>query len=327
MSIRAHFAGILAAIFVTAAGIQTAQAEPLRIFHFTWVGFGPLFVAQDKGFFADEGIEVSLIRNDDHAAAFAGLAAGQVDAIAGGLQDVVIFSEPGDDPLLCVLVNDDTRGADGIVANKGIRSIADLRGKTVAVPFGSTSQFYLNALLREAGLSEADLDVVDLQGDQGGEAFLLQEVDAAVTFEPWLTQARNAAHGHLLTDTSKRPGLLVDCVVTTAEILHQRRAEFRSFGRAWDAAVGYVGAHPREANAIIARHLGGALEDPAVVGDSLRGIHFYDGEENRAYFGTPDHPGQIYQTMQHIIDVWSALGRVEADVSPADVIRHDLWTE
>jgi NitT/TauT family transport system substrate-binding protein len=317
----------LAAVWSLAGPLGTAHADPLRIFHFTWVGFGPLFVAQEKGFFAKEGIEVSLIRNDDHTAAFAGLAAGHVDAIAGGLQDVVIFSEPGEDPLLCVLANDDTRGADGIVAKKDIRSIADLRGKTVAVPVGSTSQFYLNALLREAGLSEADLEVVDLQGDQGGEAFLLQEVDAVVTFEPWLSQARNAERGHLLTDTTERPGLLVDCVVTTADVLRARQAEFRSFGRAWDAAVDYIGAHPDEANQIIARHLGGALEDPAVVGDSLRGIHFYDGEENRAYFGTPDHPGQIYETMQHIIDVWSDLGRVKVDIAPADVIAHDVWEE
>jgi NitT/TauT family transport system substrate-binding protein len=266
-----------------------------------------------------------LIRNDDHSAAFAGLAAGQVDAIAGGLQDVVVFSEPGEDPLLCVLANDDTRGADGIVANRDIRSIADLKGRTVAVPVGSTSQFYLNALLEEAGLSEADLGVVDLQGDQGGEAFLLQEVDAAVTFEPWLSEAKSAGHGHLLTDTSERPGLLVDCVVTTADVLRDRQAEFRSFGRAWDVAVDYVGAHPDEANRIIARYLGGSLEDPAVVAASLSGIHFYDGEENRAYFGTPDHPGQIYETMRHIIHVWSSLGRVKADISPADVIAHDIW--
>jgi NitT/TauT family transport system substrate-binding protein len=317
----------LAAVWSLAGPLGTARAEPLRIFHFTWVGFGPLFVAQEKGFFPTEGIEVSLIRNDDHTAAFAGLAAGHVDAIAGGLQDVVVFSEPGEDPLRCVLVNDDTRGADGIVASREIRSIADLKGRTVAVPVGSTSQFYLNALLREAGLSEADLEVVDLQGDQGGEAFLLKEVDAAVTFEPWLTQAKNAAHGHLLTDTSARPGLLVDCVVTTTDILRDRRTDFQAFGRAWDAAVNYVGAHPDEANAIIARYLGGPLEDPAVVGESLRGIHFYDGEENRAYFGTPDQPGQIYETMQRIIDVWSDLGRMKVDIAPPDVIAHDVWEE
>ena len=58
MTVRKHLAGIVAALLVTAGGSQTAQAEPLRIFHFTWVGFGPLFVAQEKGFFAKEGIEV-----------------------------------------------------------------------------------------------------------------------------------------------------------------------------------------------------------------------------------------------------------------------------
>jgi NitT/TauT family transport system substrate-binding protein len=267
-----------------------------------------------------------LIRKDDHTAAFAGLAAGQVDAVAGSLQDIALLAEPDEDLLQCVFVMDDSRGADGIVANNDVRSIADLEGKTVAVPFGSSLQFYLNLLLQEAGLSEADLgEVVDLWGDDAAEAFLLREVDAAVTWEPDLTPASNAGHGHLLTDTSERPGLIVDCVVTTADILHDRQAEFQTLGCAWDAAVDYTRAHPDKANAIIARYLGGSLEDPAVVGESLRGIHLYDGEENRAYFGTRDHLGQIYETMQRIIEVWSSLGRLKAAIAPADAISHDVW--
>jgi hypothetical protein len=75
----------------------------------------------------------------------------------------VIFAEPDEDLLQCVLVTDDSRGADGIVGNSDIRSIAELKGRTVAVPVGSSNQFYLNLLLQEAGLSEADLgEVVDL---------------------------------------------------------------------------------------------------------------------------------------------------------------------
>jgi NitT/TauT family transport system substrate-binding protein len=142
-----------------------------------------------------------------------------------------------------------------------------------------------------------------------------------------MTPASKAGHGHLLTDTSERPGVIVDCVVTTADILHDRQPEFQALGRAWDAAVDYTRAHPDEANEIIARHLGGALEDPAIVSESLKGIHFYDGEENRAYFGTRDRPGQIYETMQRIIDVWSSLGRLKVAIVPADVIRHDIWAE
>jgi NitT/TauT family transport system substrate-binding protein len=86
-----------------------------------------------------------------------------------------------------------------------------------------------------------------------------------------------------------------------------------------------VGAHPDEANRIIARYLGGSLEDPADVGESLKGVHLYNGEENRAYFGTPDRPGQIYETMQRIIDVSSSLDRLKSAILPADVIAHDVW--
>ena len=82
------FAAIVTALLVI-AGSHAAHAEPLRIFHFTYVGDEPLFVAQEKGFFAKEGIEVSLIRSDEHTAMFAALAAGQVDAVAGSLQDIV----------------------------------------------------------------------------------------------------------------------------------------------------------------------------------------------------------------------------------------------
>ena len=42
-------AALAAAVWLIFAGV--AQAEPLRIFYFTWVGYGPLFVAQEKGFF------------------------------------------------------------------------------------------------------------------------------------------------------------------------------------------------------------------------------------------------------------------------------------
>ena len=50
--------------------LSVAQAEPLRIFYFIWVGYGPLFVAQEKGFFAKEGVEVELINIEDHTPLF-----------------------------------------------------------------------------------------------------------------------------------------------------------------------------------------------------------------------------------------------------------------
>jgi NitT/TauT family transport system substrate-binding protein len=302
------------------------HAEPLRISYFIWVGNGPFFVAQETGLFAKEGVDVELINVEDHTTAFAGLFIGQVDAVQGAMPDAPTFAQPDEEPLVCVLALDDSRGGDGVLATKDIRTVADLKGKSVAVLPGSISHFYLMVLLKEAGLGEADIEIVDLSAEDAAEAFSLQEVDAAVTNDPFLTQAKNAGHGHVLTDTTKQPGLLVDCLMTRADVFDDRKDDFQALARAWDAGVEYVEAHPDEANEIMARHLGGGL-DPVAFAETLKGVGFYDAERNREYFGTPDQPGPIYETMQQAIDVWSSIGMLKMQVSPADVIKQGIWDE
>jgi NitT/TauT family transport system substrate-binding protein len=306
--------------------MSAAQAEPLRIGHLTWVGLGPLFVAKEKGLFGKEGVEVELINMAIHEAMYAGLFAGQIDMIDATVDDMLPNYDP-EQPYACVFTLTESLGADGIVATADIRSIADLEGRSVAFAGRTVSQFYLNVLLKEAGLSQADIEHVEMSGDDAGNAFLMQEVDAAVSWEPWLTQGKDAAHGHLLADTSERPGLVADCLVSRTDVLNARLADFKALARAWDAALAYVAAHSEESNEIMARSVGGWLEDPAVFADTLKGVRFYDSARNREYFGTPENPGQIYQTAQYGIDVWSSLGELDLPLTPADVIRHDLWVE
>jgi len=326
MDLRNRLAGIVATLLVIAGGSQAAHTEPLRIGHLTWVGLGPLFVAKEKGLFAKEGIEVELIDMAIHEAMYAGLFAGQIDMIDATVDDMLPNFDP-EQPYACVFTMTESLGADGIVANNDILSIADLEGKAVAFAERTVSQFYLNVLLREAGLSQAEIEHVEMSADDAGNAFLMREVDAAVSWEPWLTQGKEAKHGHLLADTSERPGLVADCLVTRTDVLDDRLADFRALARAWDAALDYVEAHPDEANRIMARHVGGWLEDPAVFAETLEGVRFYDSARNREYFGTPERPGQIYETAQYGIDIWSSLGALDAPLSPADVIRHDIWVE
>jgi NitT/TauT family transport system substrate-binding protein len=326
VGIRRRIVSAVAGIWLTTGLASAAGAEPLRIGHLTWVGLGPLFVAKEKGLFAKEGIEVELINMAIHEAMYAGLFAGQIDMMDATVDDMLPNYDP-EQPYACVFTLTESLGADGIVASNDIQSIADLEGKTVAFAERTVSQFYLNVLLKDAGLSEADIEHVEMSADDAGNAFLMQEVDAAVSWEPWLTQGKEAAHGHLLADTSERPGLVADCLVTRTEVLDHRLAEFKALARAWDAALDYVEAHPDESNEIMARNVGGWLEDPAVFAETLRGVQFYDSARNQEYFGTPDNPGQIYQTAQYGINVWSSLGALDIELTPADVIRHDLWVE
>jgi NitT/TauT family transport system substrate-binding protein len=323
MRARQRFVSIVAALLVTAGASQAANAKPLRIPYPIWVGNGPLFVAQEKGFFEDEGIDVHLINIEDtqHEA----VVDGQIDGGAATINTTVLYAAKLDETFVCMLALDESLGGDGIVAHKDIQSIADLRGKTVASNHDTVGQFYLNVLLMAEGLSEADIESVDLDSENAAQAFMLREVDAAVTFEPWLTQSKNTEHGHLLTDSSQHPGLIVDCLYTTPALFGEREAEFQALARAWAAAVDYIAAHPEEAIEIMARNVGGWLEEPAVFAETLKGIRFFDGARNREYFGTPQMPGQVYDTVQKAIDVWSELGVLDKEVSPADFIAHGVW--
>ena len=145
---RAWFHSVCAAAVVLLTGGLTAHAEPVRIAHTVWVGFGPLFIAQEKGFFAREGVEVELIRIEEHTTTYAGLYSGQIDAVAAAFQDAPAFSDPDEALLVCVLMLDDSRGADGILASRDIRTIADLKGRSVAVLHGS-ARAAVDVLIRE----------------------------------------------------------------------------------------------------------------------------------------------------------------------------------
>jgi NitT/TauT family transport system substrate-binding protein len=249
---------------------------------------------------------------------------GEVDAVVQPLDSTVARFDP-DQEVLCVLVLDESLGGDGIVAAQGIREIADLEGKTVAFLNLSSAQFFLNLLLADAGLSATDIEPLPMAAPDAAEAFMLAEGDAAATWEPWLTEAASTEHGHLLADSSTWPGLIADCLVTKASVFAERQGDFRALARAWAAAVDDYEADPEAAIEIMARHVGGGLEDPAAFAATLEKVRLYGRERNRIYFGTPQEPGPIHDTAQKAIDVWSGLGVLKHDVTPADVIGHGVW--
>lgn len=314
--------GAIGAMLVVAAGSLAAHAEPLIIAYPVWVGYGPLFVAQEKGFFNDEGVEVNMIRAEGVGMEL--LLDDQADAAASTVDQFARVFTPDDAPV-CFLALDESQGGDGIVATEQIRGIADLEGKTIALSSPGVSVFYLNVLLAEVGLTTAQLEIVEATAEDAAVAFELGDVDAAATWEPWLTAATATGRGHLLADSSERPGLIVDCLGTKRSTLEARMDDFRALARGWAAAVDYYEAYPEDAIEIMARHVGGWLEDPAAFVEALEGVRFYGREANQAYFGTASDPGAIYGTAGKAIDVWTSIGRLEADVSPADVVGHGIW--
>src|SRR5262249_29042750 len=147
---------------------------------------------------------------------FPTLMANRIQMIASTVDTALLYLKRPND-FQYVLAIDDSNGGDGIVAKKEIASIADLKGKQVGVSEGSVSDFYLNVLLGKAGLKESALHTVNMTAADAGGAFVAGRLDAAVTWEPWLSRGKATAFGHLLTDSSKTPGLITDVLIVKTD--------------------------------------------------------------------------------------------------------------
>lgn len=304
-------------------GSSASADDTITIAHSTWVGYGPLYIAQEKGFFKANGVNVELVVMEDPKERFPTLMADRIQMIASTVDTALLYMKQPDDYKYVVAI-DDSDGGDGIVANKDIKTIADLKGKQVAVNEGSVSEFYLNVLLTKAGLSESDLNVVNMTAGDAGTAFVTKQVDAAVTWEPWLTKGKSTDHGHLLVDSSTTPGLITDALIAKTAWIKDHQKEVAAIVKSWNQAVAYYKSNPDESIAIMAKGVGGWLKDPKDFKETLPGIKFYGADDNKTFFGTADKPGPLYQTVKAAIDVWSSHGKMQVKATPENLIDYSF---
>jgi NitT/TauT family transport system substrate-binding protein len=300
-----------------------APAESMSIGLSTWVGYGPLYIAEAKGFFKDEGIEVEIVKMEDPKTRMPALIAGRISLAATTIDTVLNFYS-ADHPLTYVFALDDSSGGDGIVATSAVKTVADLKGKKVGYAEGSVSQFFLAVLLKEAGLTLKDVDTQNMTAGDAGAAFVAGRLDAAVTWEPWLTRGKQAKDSHLLVDSSTTPGLITDIITTTDSYAKEHSDDLKKLYAAWVKAVEWQKANPDEADAIMAKGVGGWLDDPKTFAETRAGVVYYDGEMNKKFMGTPDAPGAITKTIADAEVIGKQAGLSDVSVEPAKLITFGI---
>ncbi len=300
---------VLAACSGTGASGSTSPSKapgpPLKIAQTVWVGYGPLYLAKAKGFFAQEGVDVELVQQQDFRQQFVALAADKVDGIANVVDATISYRVPGVNYKIVVAM-DDSLGGDGIAASNSIKTIADLKGKKVAYETGATAQFFLNVQLHKAGMTEKDITHVDMLGSDAGAALLAGQVDAAVTYEPYLSQLRTSATTHVLLDTSTAPGLIIDVLLFSQKVIDQRPDDIKAVVRAYYKALDYLKQNPDDAVKIMAAGVGGFLVNPKDFADTLKYVVFYDKARNASYFNAANDPS-VFTTLKNAIEIWGSI--------------------
>ncbi|MEK7992737.1 MAG: ABC transporter substrate-binding protein [Planctomycetota bacterium] len=271
----------------------------------TWAGFGTGMVAMEKGFFRTIHLETRTL--DDARARQAAFASGGLDIMISSV-DLYAQEAVKGIPGQIFLITDESRGGDGIVARPEIRTIADLRGKKVAYAHGGPSDYLLFKALDGAGVALGEVRRIAVDDpSRAGETFMSGDVDAAVTWEPFLSQAAKSGRGHILATTKDYPEIIVDILVASDKLAANEEL-LRQFMDGWLESVEFIQKNADEAATIMANGLNIPKED---VKGMMAGLRFADRNRNRYFFDSAGPEGtRLARLLNEAGAYWKLIGVV-----------------
>ena len=244
------------------AGEKAATPGPVkvRIGFSAWPGWFPWQVAQERGLFAKNNVEVELKWFDSYTDSLNALNTGNIDANSQTLNDT-LSSVSGGAKQTIVLVNDNSTGNDQIIARDGVNTVADLRGKKVAAEQGTVDHYLLLLALRRAGLGPQDIQFTPLLTDAAAAAFVAGSVDAVGVFAPFTTTALERPGSKAITTSKDFPGAIPDHLVFDSGYVAAHSTEVQAVVQTWFDTLAWIKANPQQALEIMAKRAGVSVED------------------------------------------------------------------
>lgn len=182
---RSVLHAISAAVLLTSTAPVFAQAKPIRIGFQTGDINVLLMYAQQTGVLTRNGLDVKLTPFPAGPAMLPALAAGEIDlAWMGEFPAVTGYSNGMPIEILMMERLDFTNVRLVVNPAANIRGLADLKGKKIGVSVGSTSHNHLLRALSQGGLKQEDVTLVNLSPANMPPAYIADQIDAALTWEP-----------------------------------------------------------------------------------------------------------------------------------------------
>jgi NitT/TauT family transport system substrate-binding protein len=311
---------LLSALIVLPAilgGCLEPARERLRVGVNAWPPFELLYLAQEKGFLHDAGVEVDLLDFSSYTGILRAYHQGHIDAFFATLNEALILDNFQDPPAV-VLVADYSYGGDALVVGDGIAKLGDLRGRKIAFEESALGSYVLERALSIGGIEEKDVLAINRLPEEGEADFREGRVDAVITYQPALGRLLREPGARVLFSSRDLPGEIVDVLVVRRTLLSDRSDEVRRLLQGWFRAADLLRQSPGEAAPTMAARERTSVEDFLA---SLEGAHIPDLEENRRLLGSPDAPGTLHATAERIGEFLVRRGLARRIAAPAEVFQ------
>jgi NitT/TauT family transport system substrate-binding protein len=277
--------GALSTAALGSCGNQTAQdfqggagsKTPLRVALIPWVGWGSAQIAEAKGLFKEEGIEVKQTVFQTVSEVNTALLSGQMDMAWVAATDLLVLTEKAPD-LKFIYASDYSGEVDAIVGY-GISTPADLKGKKIAREDTPYEVVFTGKYLESVGLTDKDVQILSLPVPDASAAFITGKVDAAVLYEPFIGKAIQGRPGSKILYTAKGTNIIVNGLAGPSKVLKDRRKDVIAYLRAIDKAMKLAKDNAAETNEILAKWTGITAKE---VSGQLSRVRLLDMAQNES---------------------------------------------
>jgi len=209
------------------------------------------FIAEDRHFFAANGIKIAQKDYDTGLTAIVGLLNNEIDFARAGEYPVV--GKAFENTRISIIVSHSRSFNQYVVArvDKGIRNEADLKGKRVGLPRRAIPEFYLGRFLDLHGMSIGDVILTDLTPKQTVPAIANGTVDAVVVWEPYVSQIRERLTNRIVRWSVHSGQAQYSVLVGRNEWLTRHQNLVKQLLKSLMQAEEYVVQHPSEAMTIL----------------------------------------------------------------------------
>jgi len=242
-------------LIVNACSLAPQQLAPLRVGIVSWAGYDIALYAQEAGLFKKHGLDVQLVRFENQQDSTRAMLRGNLDANFASLWDVM-QSDPGNDKPAVVMVTNISHGADGIVAQPAIKSVANLRGKRVGAKLGTVNHQILLEALNLHQIKPQEVKIEDISNETAVDLMQQGLLDAAVYWQPLLGETAQAIKGNIIFTTQEVDSLVIDTWVSRSTITRTKKAELKQFIMAWFDIMSAVEKKPNVVFQKVAQNLG-----------------------------------------------------------------------
>ncbi len=218
----------------SAPGAQPTPPPPLqtvRIAETAVIGLAPVYVAEARGYYREQGLELTFenfgagsdavpaLARGDFDVNLGAISAGTFNAFARGIGIKIVAPMgilPLEDSSLPLLVRKE------LADNGTVGRVADLRGRRVAIAGrGSINEYVLTKVLERDGLALTDVDVTPLPFPEHPAAFASGVIDASTTAEPFATRAiSQGVAAKLVAEIA--PGRMTTVVMYSGQFISDR---------------------------------------------------------------------------------------------------------